>query len=471
MSSAGTTDAGSPNSRPEHLPAPAAGVSRQVQIQYERFPYPPGAWLKIPLLEQSRSLAYATGVRLISADEPTQGWGSGIRILVAGCGTLEPLVVAQQNPDAAEIVAVDLSEPSLATLSKRWRLYRAATLFKRRPTLHTVCADLFEWQGGEFDFILASNVLHHTAEPARLLQRLAAMLRPGGLLRMVTYPRQSRMWMRETAQWFKLKGLGAEIPDLRARAGHAIFELPTVHPIRSAYRTQPEILTRTGLVDAFFHAQENPLSPLEWGAAGAAAGLECIAEAHDPLSRSEFLDGVAPELAALPRFEKLEILDALLELAHNPVLWWVKRGHTMEAPLAPAVVPPLPMDPSPERVTSRVYAELRRGVDRAQAVLTARGIALPVRALVERLRAQVGPRSFPGLTLGEYDWDAIAAVTHQPWDHARWVEWESRAGAAPGSRRGLYGSTPLVGRSMAEQVDWLQALYGPRAARFELRWS
>ena len=52
-----------------------------------------------------------------------------------------------------------------------------------------------------------------------MLQRLAGWLRPGGLLRLVTYPAASRHWLRATARWLRLGGIGPETIGGAASAG------------------------------------------------------------------------------------------------------------------------------------------------------------------------------------------------------------------------------------------------------------
>jgi len=181
-------------------------VLSSVREQYERFPYPPIPWLALPSKGEGRGLAYAYGRELVQASPFAQALAANDRprILVAGCGTFEPVVAAMANPDAAEIVAVDLSATSLERLEKRLRFASVVSRWsssRRRalnPPLRLVRADLFDWEDGQFDFIIASNVLHHVQEPDLLLRRLAGWLGPGGLLRMVTYAQHSRLWLRNT---------------------------------------------------------------------------------------------------------------------------------------------------------------------------------------------------------------------------------------------------------------------------------
>ncbi|MGZ3687058.1 MAG: class I SAM-dependent methyltransferase [Bdellovibrionota bacterium] len=346
----------------------------EVRRRYEDFPYPPVSALALPRRAQGSSLALP---------EP------GARILVAGAGTLEALVVAQANPRAAEVLAVDLSGSSLGILRRRVWLARIARPWQRIARITTRVADLHEFhepEDGPFDFILASNVLHHVDDPAGLLRHLASLLRPEGLLRMVTYPAQSRLWMRETASYFRERGLTQQSPRLDRRCAEAIRELPEKDPRRSCFESQPETSHLSGLLDAFFHPCEHPLRPLLWKAAAESAGLTLQSEAQTETSRSTFLDVLAPACADLDAWTKLQILDDLLELCANPALWLRKTG---------------PLGPRPAGLEPEPGLSLEGGLERARGLLA----PTPLSEVLTNLAREVGPRvdsrgrPLPGLSI------------------------------------------------------------------------
>jgi SAM-dependent methyltransferase len=344
-----------------------------VRAQYERFPYPPVPWMALPRRGEGARLAFERGFRLAYGEEQAH---DGIRILVAGAGTIEPLVVAQAHPRARELVAVDVSQASLRTLGRRAALRRVARPFSAHPPMRRIAADLRSWEDGKFDYILASNCLHHVEDPAALLERLAGWLAPGGLLRLVTYPCASRIWMREASGLLKSGGL-APARGARRRAFALIAGLPEGHPARVAFESHPENGSDTGVIDAFLHARERPLRPLEWARACARAGLSLAAEDQEAASRSSFLDELAPEARALDPWIKLQILDDLLELCANPVLW-LRRGATQTAL------------PEVEPLPAAGYA----GGAREELAEMLRRVArfLPVEPLLAALRTQVAPR-------------------------------------------------------------------------------
>ena len=94
--------------------------------------------------------------------------------------------------------------------------------------------------------------------------------------------------MRETSNWLLGHGLTAMTPHLVRIARREIRKLPAGNPIRSCIESHPEASTRAGLIDAFFNACENPLSPLQWQRACHESGLKWIAEGQNKTSSGLF---------------------------------------------------------------------------------------------------------------------------------------------------------------------------------------
>lgn len=340
----------------------------------------------------------------------------GKRILIAGCGTLETLIIAEQHPLAQEIVAVDLSSRSLAILKRRLtfaRLRNRFRIFSKRklPPIRLVCADLNEWKDGKFDFIFASNILQHVQDPAALFKRISSWLNPDALLRIVTYPYQSRLFMRLTAQWLKQRGLNANDPRLIQKATNEIKTLPANHFVRSCFESQPETKTRSGLIDAFFHACEKPLPPLEWKITSEDAGLTWICETQHELSHSNLLIELVPETAFLKPWVRLQILDDLLEICSNPTLWFVKRKCDTDSSAQKEwqQIAPHFQTRFSDDIEVRLKQEMSLGLKRAQILLAKAGVTLD--QVMEKLKEEIGPRVaegsnkvLHGLSVTEYEW-------------------------------------------------------------------
>jgi SAM-dependent methyltransferase len=100
-------------------------------------------------------------------------YGQGGRLLEIGCGFGYLLGgVAEYMPSVWQLHGTDIS-PQAAAVAQR-----------RLPAAHVVAADI--QQGipfqGQFDALIAVNVLEHLPEPERGAQALASAVRPGGVV-------------------------------------------------------------------------------------------------------------------------------------------------------------------------------------------------------------------------------------------------------------------------------------------------
>ncbi len=382
------------------------GVAARVRAQYERHPYPPVSPLALPARRPEVELSAALGAELAGIG----GFPARPRVLVAGAGSLEALVVARANPSAEIVVAVDLSASSLRVLRWRAALARVAQPFARTAPIASCEADLYAFRGGPFDAIFLSNVLQHVGDPGALVVHLASMLAPHGVLRLVVYPRESRLWMRAIQAHLRALGLDAATPSPRRRALEAMRALPAPSPLRLSFEVNPESLSDAGVVDAFLHAHDEPASPLLLASYIYRAGLRLVGERQTASSRSAFVAEVDPALASKMTcpWERLTLLDESLELCANPVFWLAHaRGRE------PAPRPPLTPDASARTDTSAdpipVAARLAARLDALDALLAPYGTNADawVRTLAREVGPRVGPppeeRPLPGLALSDYD--------------------------------------------------------------------
>ena len=474
-------------------------AAEEVRKQYERYPYPPLHFFAVPVRGQGARLRYALGLHHLRHYDPVFGAQytarGPLRILVAGCGTVEPLVVAHEHPGAREIVAVDFSQASITRLRRRLRWadfgdrLRGGT--RTLPPIRCVCADLQQWEGGQFDYVIATHVLQHSPDPAALFAKLVGMLRPGGLLRMVTYPCHSRFWVRETGRWLRSSGLSADTPQLPARARRVMRALPAGHPLRQTFFDHREHRSSAGIVDAFLHAWERPLSMLDWREIAAANRMVLIGESQHPWSRSDLLTQWFPATAALDRWQRLAVLDALLELTANPVLWLVKspaadvpacrpapgrhgaafgnrgNGSSQSQRLTVAVTPCEVWQvlasgaghrwdwPSP------LFYQLGEGLRQAQVLLEMAGLL--VDDVVARFGTEFGPHVsrggrgvLNGHSLCEYDLELLRELP-RPWAEPQWRDLD-RLGN--GQVVLQYQGRTVPGKDLVSQAAWLAGRLG-----------
>ena len=183
-------------------------VSGSVQRQYEENPYP--RWTRSPAVVNVSSLR-----SYLERQFPRSSWPSSVvdrdaAILIAGCGTgQEAIETARQFP-AARILAIDLSAASLC-YAQRKSLELGVT------NIEYAQADILNLGsiGREFDVIASVGVLHHLADPAKGLEALLPLLRPGGFMRLGLYSEIARRDVVAAREYIAERGYGSVPTDIR----------------------------------------------------------------------------------------------------------------------------------------------------------------------------------------------------------------------------------------------------------------
>ena len=111
-----------------------------------------------------------SGAAVAGADPAT----AVFRVLDAGCGSGYGAAQLAGLDPALQVVGIDLSEEALAYARPRYG----------GPNLHFAHGDCLalEFADGEFDLVVAFEVLEHLTEPAAFLQQALRVLRPSGHL-------------------------------------------------------------------------------------------------------------------------------------------------------------------------------------------------------------------------------------------------------------------------------------------------
>ncbi|HEX4966057.1 MAG TPA: class I SAM-dependent methyltransferase [Thermoanaerobaculia bacterium] len=108
------------------------------------------------------------------------------RIWVAGCGVNQALIVALRFR-RAQVVGSDLSVKSLELCRRMAAEMGIKNLELREESINHVTYE------NEFDSVICTGVIHHNAEPQVTLSRLAAALKPGGIMELMVYNRFHRI--------------------------------------------------------------------------------------------------------------------------------------------------------------------------------------------------------------------------------------------------------------------------------------
>ncbi|HET6295119.1 MAG TPA: L-histidine N(alpha)-methyltransferase [Kribbella sp.] len=137
---------------------------------------------------------------------------SGSRVLEVGCGVGAQTVQLVTRSPGIELVAVDISEESLAAAKARV----AAEAPDARVEWHH--GDLFElpFADGTFDHLFLCFVLEHLPEPQKALAMLQRLLRPGGSITVIEGDHESAFFHPRSTEAQKLIDC---LVDLQAAAG------------------------------------------------------------------------------------------------------------------------------------------------------------------------------------------------------------------------------------------------------------
>ena len=310
-------------------PSGDGGKAAVMRAQYAAWPYP-----QVPLLASLPS----THPYELHVDWLWDRAGRGPaparpRIWIAGCGTFQPYAFAQANP-RADIVATDLSEPSLDVARRRCRLHRKANVRFAPVDLD----DESTWPDGTFDLIECYGVLMNVADPLATLRGLAAKLNADGVLRMMVYPHWSRQRVFQLQRLAQLLGFEAAQREHPAAFRTFVRRLPTAHPLRYAFNTYADSRNDAGVVDAFLHAGDRGFTGHQLGALLQGAGLVPGHWFHRPWAQPDRM-AEALQLGDRAQSSVLAYLDLWQELRTNFVVCAVRQDAPSHAVAAPRVHP------------------------------------------------------------------------------------------------------------------------------------
>ncbi len=209
-------------------------VSSAVRRQYEENPYP--RWVT----------AAAPGQPPIRLRRPS---AQILDVLIAGCGTgLSTIEFARQSP-GARIIAIDLSLASLS-YAKRMAQRLGAT------NVEFGQADIMKLGsiGRQFDFIDASGVLHHLADPWIGWRILLSLLRPAGVMQVGLYSKLARTNVVAARALIAERGYRPIPQDIR-RCREDI--MAAEDPLLKSLVNGDDFFTTSECRDLLFHVQEH----------------------------------------------------------------------------------------------------------------------------------------------------------------------------------------------------------------------
>jgi 2-polyprenyl-3-methyl-5-hydroxy-6-metoxy-1,4-benzoquinol methylase len=196
--------------------------------EHQRFDDAAATWDEVPRrVEQARAVAAAIVTAMHLPDD--------VDVLDFGCGT--GLLSLELRPLVASVTGADASAGMLAVLRRK---VQERSLSGVDAVLVDATAPLA--LGRRFDLIVSSMALHHVADPAPLLERLHAHLRPGGRIAMADLDREDGSFHADSTGVFHLGFERAQVAAWLAAAGFADVELTTATTVRKEGREYPIFL-------------------------------------------------------------------------------------------------------------------------------------------------------------------------------------------------------------------------------------
>jgi tetratricopeptide (TPR) repeat protein/SAM-dependent methyltransferase len=226
-------------------------VSRAVRQQYEENPYP--RWVKAGPPVQPAALK----------DSPQDQVAD---VLVTGCGTgLSTIEFARQMGNA-RILAIDLSLASLSYAKRMAENFGLTNIEFGQADLMMLGAI-----GRKFDFIDASGVLHHLADPWAGWKILLSLLRPGGVMQVGLYSELARQNIVAARALIAERGYRPSPEDIRRCRDYIIA---TKDPLLKSLVERGDFFTISECRDFLFHVQEHRVTLPQIKAFLAASGVQ-----------------------------------------------------------------------------------------------------------------------------------------------------------------------------------------------------
>jgi tetratricopeptide (TPR) repeat protein/SAM-dependent methyltransferase len=233
-----------------HLTKVDDGVSIAVKRQYEENPYP--RWTAAGIAPPQTTLDALLAQKFPHAGFKPLGKTS-IDVLIAGCGTGQHAIEVAQQYLGVDMLAVDLSAASLGYAAHKSRTLGLTNI--RYAVADILALDTL---GMSFDFIGASGVLHHLADPLAAWRRLLSVLRPGGVMNVGLYSERGRADIVHAHGFIAQRGLAATAGGIR-RCRQEMMSRPDDALLAKVWH-RTDFFSLSGCRDLLFHAMEHRLT-------------------------------------------------------------------------------------------------------------------------------------------------------------------------------------------------------------------
>jgi SAM-dependent methyltransferase len=244
------------------------------------------------------------------------------KIWVAGCGTNQSVYTALRFPEAA-IVASDLSAPSLATAARTAQQLKVAPIEFRNESINNAAFR------EEFDYVICTGVIHHNADPRVPLARLAAALKPGGILELMVYNRYHRIMTTAFQKAIRTLMAGADF-DRELRMARKVVNSVKGDGLMAGFLKQEQQRSEPEFADSLLQPVEYAYTVESLEELCASCGLELLTPCINQFDKAQGtffwnLDFDDEEVTALydslPDLERWKIANQLM-MEKSPMLWF-----------------------------------------------------------------------------------------------------------------------------------------------------
>jgi len=328
------------------------GTGEAVRRQYESLPFPP----RDP--EAERYALKVSGPDILAKVNQycfggSRDFSKPFRVLVAGCGTGDSAIwLGHQLKDTpAEIVALDLSEASLAVARAR----AAVRGLRNIRWEHASLLDADMLGIGMFDYITCLGVLHHLPDPVAGLRALESVLAEGGAMAIMLYGAVGRSHIYATQRLLRQLTAGLDHPaDQLAFAKKVVGNLAPTNEFRR--REGADVIRATYLVDdtnfwdTLMHSQDRAYTASQVREYLAMAGLHVqgfVSYGGNAATTALQYDlgfhlGDAGHLQALPLAEREDAAEALDGSLSLHTVYATRNPYAALDPMAPdAILSPM----------------------------------------------------------------------------------------------------------------------------------
>lgn len=290
-----------------------------------RYPWPPFYFER---LADARFWAGVLDQDLGRPDRPVLP-REGARVWVAGCGTNQAVITALMFPDA-RVVGSDVSAGSLEVAERNARQLGAANLELRTESIHQAGYE------GEFDYVICTGVIHHTANPGGALARLAAALRPAGVMQLMVYNRYRRILPTAFQKAVRtILGVDGHAHDEALALARRFVNHFAAPGSMSAWLGSLRDMPDAALADNLIQPVEHSYTVESLDRMAGEAGLELLAPCPNPVDAGDGTlhwelemgdPGLQGAYDALPDARRWAVTNLLL-MGESPMLWfYLQRG-------------------------------------------------------------------------------------------------------------------------------------------------